>query len=69
MSDCRPPQNTKEGTLHILRDRSGREKQFLWLNSHWNTPGTGWGTKWSAMAALGWRYAKASDEAKGERTS
>lgn len=54
---CKPKEGTKPGTLHTLRDRvSGKQDTFEWTGKSWSTPGTGWGTKWSLMDALGWRY-------------
>lgn len=54
---CKPNDGTKPGTFHVLRDRdSGKQEMFEWTGSSWSTPGTGWGTKWSLMDALGWRY-------------
>lgn len=57
---CRPPPGTAEETLHILVSGSS-EKTFLWRNGCWNRPSTGWGTKWPAMQALGWRYKKTAE--------
>lgn len=51
-----PPATTENNTLHLLSAYGGKPTEFQWLNGLWNTPGTGWGTKPSAMAALGWRY-------------
>jgi len=56
-----PAKGTKAGTLHWLKDRSGEEKQFEWTGEAWSTPGTGWGTKWPMMQALGWKYVRPCD--------
>lgn len=54
---CKPSAGTKPGTLHTLQDRVSRKQEvFEWTGKSWSTPGTGWGTKWSLMDALGWRY-------------
>lgn len=54
---CAPPADTANETLHLLTyDGARKPSEFLWLNGRWNTPGTGYGTKPSAMAAVGWRY-------------
>ena len=53
----KPPKYAKNNTLHILVNRhTGKESTFLWTGTAWSTPGTGWGTKPSGMAALGWKY-------------
>lgn len=46
------------GSVHILRGGSS-EKPFEWTGKSWSTPGTGWGTKPSGMAVLGWSYVRA----------
>lgn len=56
LSDCLPPAGTPDGTLHVLVGRGGTRTVFLWRNSYWSTPGTGWGTSTTAMQTLGWRY-------------
>lgn len=53
---CKPTSPAEDGSLHLLACRGGEPKVFEWINGSWNTPGTGWGTKPSAMATLGWRY-------------
>lgn len=53
---CKPTVGAKEGSLHALSCRGGEPKIFEWVNGLWNTPRTGWGTKPTAMATLGWRY-------------
>jgi hypothetical protein len=51
-----PPANTAKGTLHVLKSREGRESVYEWTGEAWSKPGTGWGTKWPFMQALGWSY-------------
>lgn len=58
---CKPDKSTPDETLHWLSCRGGAEKQFLWRNGVWNTPGTNYGTKPSGMATLGWRYVRPVD--------
>lgn len=53
---CKPQHDAKNGSLHALSCRGGEPKLFEWINGMWNTPKTGYGTKPSAMRALGWRY-------------
>ena len=56
LMDVRPA----KGTQHVLGNRK-RETIFEWTGTAWSTPGTGWGTRPSAMAALGWRYLRPAD--------
>ena len=61
-----PEKGTPAGTLHVLKSRDGTEKTFEWTGDSWSTPGTGWGTKWSAMQALGWSYVRRADYEKAK---
>lgn len=55
MGLCTPPRGSEEGSLHFLK--GGRlEVDYEWRNGMWCTPGSSYGTKASAMAALGWSY-------------
>jgi hypothetical protein len=55
---CKPPSDTKAGTLHELSNRftEAKTKVFEWTGDSWSTPKTGWGTTPPAMAVLGWKY-------------
>ena len=55
---CKPPSNTKAGTLHVLSNRHAKTKikVFEWTGEAWSTPNTGYSTMPAAMAVLGWKY-------------
>jgi hypothetical protein len=58
---CKPPKDAARGSVHVLAGKGVGEKEFEWRDGFWSTPGTGYGTKWSMMAVLGWRYVKPVD--------
>lgn len=53
---CKPPDGTKDGTLHFLRS-GGIRNMFLWKDERWYTPFTdGWISPRVAGEVIGYSY-------------
>ena len=54
---CRPPAGTKLGSLHWLRDASGRQKLAVWVaGDRWRFTGPEHPQSEAEAAAQGWHY-------------